>query len=315
MRCILLLLSLLIYTDHTSALTVHAVEIGIGKFHRMDNQKHPYGPDHAWAPMILPDGKDMKDTPLTVEQSPEVYSIFFSSVDQLLKSVFKLHRDLGRRINILTIHAHGLPGGIFVPQTDKQRDGLLCALWRRNSAQEDIKNYNQYYSKVPLIAVKLVKATSYIGDTTLSRILAPLYRDPCISGLGAFERSIKKIPHFREAFSDDLEMKFLSCSVGQGRAGKDFLEGLGEMVLNSSEGRIDASEVISLGDWSTPEGLQFWDGQTFAQVRRDNRNYVRNKRDSEIALDGSILTSFRDESGKVRTRVTKDVSVMTWRRE
>lgn len=311
----LLSLLLLLSSFASYALTIHAVELGIGKFHRMDNKVHPYSEGNVWIPMILPEGADLKDTPLIVQRSPEVFTVFFSSLEEVIQSVVKISKEQGRKINVLNIHAHGMPGAMFFPQTNNMRDSLLCANWRRHSAANDEKNYKMYYSSVSMINLKLVRAFSAIGDSKVTRVLNPLLRDPCMTGLGAFERQAKKVDSFKSYFADDLEMKFLSCSVSLGRAGKDFVEGIGELFLNSKEGSVTASQNISLGDWSTPEGLGFWDGHSWKQVREDNKNYVQNRRDSDIAQPGAIRTAFIDENGKMTSVITKDVQLMTWKQE
>ena len=91
-----------------------------------------------------------------------------------------------------------------------------------------------------------------------------------------------------------MQIHFLSCVVGLGKAGENFTRGVAQLLLPPA-GRIVTSTNFGLGDWSMDEGMGFWDYVTDAQVDRDNSIYPTHRKDAEIAQKGTVrIASFRN---------------------
>jgi hypothetical protein len=65
LRIALAALFLLSPFAQAQGLVIHSAELGVGKFHRYDNQKHPYGAENAWTPYVLPADADTQSTLVT----------------------------------------------------------------------------------------------------------------------------------------------------------------------------------------------------------------------------------------------------------
>lgn len=257
-------------------LVVHTAEFGVGKFHRQDNKVHSYGADNNWAPYILPDNANTSVT-MTRKNPDDSFTIFFSTLDDLISAVTALSRQEGKKVAILNVHGHGLPGAMWFPKDQATMNGVGCWDWTNAANGADQDNYNQYYSAVSVEDIRQIRQMSN----------NPNVRMNCTVGLPEWRQGVAKAPQFPSVFTADAQIHFLSCVVGLGAAGDAFTKGVAALLLPAG-GRVYTSINFGLGDWSMPEGMGFWDMQSAEQVRRDNANYSANHRDSEIAQKGTI---------------------------
>jgi hypothetical protein len=261
-----------------NGITIHAGEIGIGKFHRKDNSVHPYSNDHAWKPYILSNGASLK-TPQTIQNADGSFTIFYSNLDELLSASSKLAIAKKSKIKNFNVHAHGLPGHMWFPRDSKSQAGFGCANWRRSASADDEANYDQYYSAVSKSEILQIRnlanqSTSGVGFS-------------CVTGLSDWTELAPKYS-FKSLLTDDAQIHFLSCVVGLGNMGDAFTKGMAELLLSGDSARIQTSVNFGLGDWSMSEGMGFWDYQNDEQLKRDNQRYPQNKMDREEMQKGTI---------------------------
>ena len=274
----LALLALLVQTAAHAGITIHAAEMGIGKFHRYDNKMHAYGSDNLWRNYVLPAGVNEKQQ-LILSNSDGSYSIFFTNLEEMFAGVVQISQKTGQKVSILNLEAHGLPGGMWYPQSAAQRDSSACGSWREAAYGADQANYDQYYSAVS--KSEIMSFRTY-ADSSFH------FPQPCVSGSKEWATSSKKVAGFLDAFAPAAEMHFISCIVGLGKTGDAFTKSVAKSLFSARGGKVMTSLYFGLGDYSLPEGMGFWDYVTDAQLDRDNAIYVKNKTDRDIALKGSL---------------------------
>ncbi len=281
------------------SLTIHAAESGIGKFHRYDNQVHPYGADNAWTPFILPADADLSQATLVYENANGSFTIFYSSLEELLLKIKEISVARGQKVSQFNINAHGMPGGMWFPKDAAQRESPECASWREAATGSDLDNYSQYYSPISKTDIMQMRALSERPG-----------RYGCTAGVPEWEEIVNRNPEVKEAFADDLQVHMLSCLVGLGSVGDNYTKGLASLLLTSESGRIQSSLQYGLGDWSMPEGMGFWDYQDDAQLSRDNRNYPVNRSDREMAQRGTIRVAMLNSQNQSTSGLIADVDFM-----
>jgi hypothetical protein len=286
----LLLLLIFIGVNQSFGFSLHAVEIGVGKFHRASNKSHPYGESNAWAPYVLPEG-DSK-TPIVVTNKDKSVSIFFSTLEELVTKTIEVANQRGEQVTVLNINGHGLPGAMWYPQNESFKKSFECWQWNEEASGADEGNVDHYYSAIKKQDIMDMRDYSQTGG-----------RVPCTSNAASWKAVIKSHPEFKTAISSELTVNFLSCIVGLGPVGEKFLQDLAVNLGAGNGLKLRASMHFGLGDWSMPEGMGFWDYQTDEQLEHDNSVYPVNKRDSEIAQKGTIRT--------VRYQNSSWVSVMS----
>ena len=150
-------------------------------------------------------------------------SIFYSTLDDLLSSAEQVVDQLQQPISVLNVHAHGAPGLTGFPATETVLQSDACKGWRALAFGDDEESYEKYYDAVPMSVV----------ESTRKRAALPL-SDPtrgCSTGLPEWRSEVPQFPDFKAAFTADTQIHFLSCSVGLGEAGKEFTEGIAELLL------------------------------------------------------------------------------------
>ena len=87
LRNALVFLSLILTSSLAQAggLIIHSAELGVGKFHRLDNQKHTYAKENAWLPYVLP-ANVATDHTRVVDNPDGSITIYFLTLDDLLAS-------------------------------------------------------------------------------------------------------------------------------------------------------------------------------------------------------------------------------------
>jgi hypothetical protein len=260
-------------------LVIHSAEFGVGKFHRYDNKQHPYGEKNAWSPYILPDGADTTH-PLTRKNTDGSFTIFFSTLDDLIGSVSALAQNEHKKVALLNVHGHGLPGAMWFPKDEADLRGLECWEWNNAANGADENNYDQYYSPVSSAEIQQMRQLANNNHLHLG----------CTVGLREWQEGVAKAPGFKDLFAAGAQIHFLSCIVGLGSRGESFTQGISALLL-APTGHAYTSMNFGLGDWSMPNGMGFWDMQSEEQVRRDGALYSAHKRDSEIAQKGRIRMS------------------------
>ena len=270
-------LALSMQSQAASRLVIHAAEWGVGKFHRYDNHVHSYGAS-SWAPFILSDSAKT-DQALTIKNTDGSYTVFFSTLDELVESTIQISESEHAPVSVLNVHGHGLPGAMWFPKNTAALNGWSCAQWREAASGSDEDNYGQYYSAVSVNDIESIRSMSNNSNA----------HTPCTTGLAEWRAAAQSHSKLRSVFSSDAQVHFLSCVVGLGSVGEAFTKGIAELLLSgSTQGRVETSMAFGLGDWSMPEGMGFWDYQSVDQVNRDNEKYVSTKTDREIAQKGSI---------------------------
>lgn len=269
-------------------LVINAAEVGIGKFHRMDNKQHPYAKDNAWSVFILPDGADLSQAPIVVPQPNGSITIFYSNLQELLTKMVELSNQAGKKISVFNMNAHGMPGGMWFPKDKAQRDSAVCGQWVSAAKGSDQSNYDQYYSPVSVAEIQQVHM--------IANLPFPV-PNPCTATLSTWRSVVGSVSGIKTAFNTDAQIHFLSCTVGLGRVGKAFTTGIAQLLLSGSAGRVESSLKFGLGDWSMPEGMGFWDMIDAAQVERDNKKYPVDREDREIMQKGKMLIASVDNRG------------------
>ncbi|MBC7396472.1 MAG: hypothetical protein H7333_03430 [Bdellovibrionales bacterium] len=279
MKTLIIVLLALIGQSSANAnlgLTIHATEIGVGKFHRKDNQVHVYLNGNAWTPYILPEGQ--LKTPLVVENKDGSYTIFFSHLDELLTTIESISTEKKTLVSTLNLHGHGLPGQMWFPRDAQALQSIQCSQWRESANAPDDDNYSQYYSAIPKNEIQQIRQISNQSG----------YHAPCTTGLKDWQLIAIKHPALKSALADELQVHFLSCVVGLGKMGDAFTRGIASLLLKTDQGRIQTSMAFGLGDWSMVEGMGFWDYQNDIQLNRDNENYPVHREDREEMQKGSV---------------------------
>ena len=261
----------------SEGLTIHTSEFGVGKFHRYDNKVHSYAPGHSWAPFILADQVDFRK-PAVIKNTDGSFSVFYSTLDELISSVIKISQEQNQKISVLNIHGHGLPGTMWFPKDISTLRSPECSDWSHSAQGTDKANYQQYYSAVSVGQIMQIRA---IGNS-------PGYHMSCTTGLSEWQDGVAKNKAFLQALNADAQIHFLSCVVGLGRVGEDFTKGLAKLFFPQGGGQVETSMDFGLGDWSMNEGMGFWDYQSQNQVEHDNSIYVINHQDREIMQKGNI---------------------------
>lgn len=257
-------------------LVIHAAEIGIGKFHRHDNSVHPYEKDNAWTPYILPAEADNK-TPLVVENDDRSITIFFSTLEELLIKSAEISLVRGEKIGVLNINAHGLPGAMWFPMNESFKNSFECWQWNAAANGEDKTNYDQYYSPTSKKDILSIREYSESGGAV-----------PCTSGLRQWKLALNQATQAKASFASNLKVNLLSCVVGLGPVGDQFMTGLGALLSDSDQVEFRSTLNFGLGDWSMPEGMGFWDYLTDEQLTHDNSIYGVNRKDREIMQKGKL---------------------------
>lgn len=261
----------------SQGLVIHSTEFGVGKFHRYDNKVHAYDHASSWAPYVLSDNA-ATDKPLVQKNSDGSYTVFFSTLDELVSSVVRISKSENQKVAVLNVHGHGLPGAMWFPKDAATLAGWECADWRDAANGRDEDNYSQYYSAVSVAEINEIRQIAENSAIQMG----------CTTGLKEWQDAVAKAPEFKSALEADAQLHFLSCVVGLGTAGQNFTKGIAQLLLPSGGGRVETSIDFGLGDWSMPEGMGFWDYQTDAQVDHDNSIYVIDHKDREIAQKGTI---------------------------
>jgi hypothetical protein len=265
----------------SQGLTIHALEFGVGKFHRADNQAHAYDSKSSWAPYILGQSVSLDSSstlaPLVVNNADGSVTIFFATLDDLIAQATQASKQAGKPISVLNVHGHGLPGAMWFPATTDDLNSGDCSDWKSAATGSDQENYDQYYSPVADFEITQIREVSNM----------PEYTQPCTTGLKEWTAEVAKAPDFKAAFAADAQIHFLSCVVGLGSVGDTFTQGIADLLLQP-QGKVEASMNFGLGDWSMPQGMGFWDMQNADQLDHDNTVYPQDRKDAEIAQKGTI---------------------------
>ena len=286
----------------SNGLVIHTTEFGVGKFHRYDNKVHAYGANHAWAPYILADGA-ATDKALIRKNADGSYTVFFSTLDEMMASVVQISASENKKVSVLNVHGHGLPGAMWFPKDDRALKGFMCMDWRQAASGSDVDNYNQYYGAVTVDEIMQIRQVSNNPNVHMG----------CTTGVSEWRDGVAKNAAFKAAFENDAQLHFVSCVVGLGSVGDSFTKDIAAIVLPNGTGHVETSMAFGLGDWSMPQGMGFWDYQSDEQVARDNSKYTTHQNDSEIAQKGSIrLASYNAQAaGQWSTSVLADRDFMS----
>lgn len=279
MRFFLALAFLLISAQSWANLTINAAEFGLGKFHRYSNKVHPYGSNHAWNVFILPEDVDTK-TNLIKQNSNENYTIFFTDLESLMNDIIALKEKTGMNVEVLNLHAHGLPGSMWFPRDASRRESIECMSWRSSATGADVNTYKQYYSPIKKSSIEAIEASSQESSS-------PSFQ--CLTGLKDWTLLLNKIPEFKTVFSSDAQVHMLSCVVGLGPLGEKFTTGLAKLLFpEGGTQRVITSIKLGLGDWSMSQGMGFWYFLNDEQIARDNVDYPIKQQDSLFAQRGDL---------------------------
>ena len=283
----------------SSGLVVHTTEFGVGKFHRYDNKVHAYGLANAWRPYVLADGA-ATDRALTVKNADGSYTVFFSTLDEMMKSVAAISQSEGRKVSVLNVHGHGLPGAMWFPKDESTKNSWTCGDWVAAASGADVDNYNQYYGAVSVGEIMQIRSMSN----------NPNVHTGCTTGAREWREGVTNNPAFKSSLESDAQFHFLSCVVGLGSVGDQFTKDIASIVLGQS-GHIQTSMAFGLGDWSMPEGMGFWDYQSDEQVDRDNAKYPVTRTDREIMQKGSIrMASYSNGAWSATAVVDRDFMLL-----
>ena len=302
------LLALLLVTSAAWAdtgLVIHGAEFGEARFHRLDNKKHPYPKDNIWNDYVLPDDAD-GNGPVVVDNPDGSVTIFFLTLEDLITSSIQVAQQKNQPIAVLNVHGHGAPGEMGFPANQEALQSKECEHWRKNALGTDQMNYDKYYSSTTVKEVETMRKFATL----------PL-RDPtpgCGTGLPEWQSEVDQYPDFRSLFTENSQIHFVTCLVGLGEAGQEFTEGIADLLLpHGPNAWVTSSTDFTLGDWSTPQGMRFWDMQTEAQLNHDNELYSRDKQDSEIAQTGTIRwVTYSEDEGWHSTLIGQQYMSLGW---
>lgn len=287
-----------------TGLVVHAVEIGVGKFHREDTRIHSYGADNAWLALTLPTGAS-NQTPLIIRNADQSHSIYFSTLEEILVSLKDLVKSTGQQVQVFNMHGHGAPGVMWFPKDKTQLNSFECGDWNDAASAPDSQNYGQYYSAISKSDIMQIRSMSNNPSVYL----------PCTTGLKQWQEKAKKFGDLRPLFAPGAQVHFLSCVVGLGKVGETFTQGIADLLLGGDQSKVETSTAFGLGDWSMVEGMGFWDYQNDAQLERDNKAYVKNKTDRDVMQKGAIrFTQFLGGKKTSGTFANRDFMFLDTRR-
>ncbi len=293
--------------ETSPGLVIHTTEMGVGKFHRYDNKVHAYEQGNAWLPYVLPEGA-ATDKMLVQKNADGSYTIFFTNLEEMMTAALGISKQEHQQVSVFNVHGHGLPGAMWFPPSVADLNSWSCDSWRQASAGEDVDNYNQYYSAVPSDEIQQIHDISNNPNVNM----------PCTTGVKEWTAAVQNNPDFKAIFAPNAQFHFLSCVVGLGTQGENFVKGIAGLLLTTSAGaaggRVQASMNFGLGDWSMPKGMGFWDYQSDDQLNHDNSVYPVNHRDSEIAQKGSIRMATLSDSQWTSVQLS-NVDVMSLRFE
>jgi hypothetical protein len=281
-------------------LTINAAEFGVGKFHRKDNQVQPYGKNHAWTPFILPDDVSTNSAHI-MKVDEDTYTIFFTNLEELLVKMVEISKTTGKKISMVNLNAHGVPGGMWFPKDAKTRDSAECKSWKDAATHSDEDNYNDYYTPIGKSDIDQMNQLSKSAHL-------PPYN--CLTGLAEWTAIVAKVPAVKHHLSGDARVHMHSCIVGKGKLGNAYTMGLARLLFPKPEKQqVQTSVKYGLGDWSMAEGMGFWDFESAAQLTRDNEVYPLHRRDSEIAQKGNIRVA-EATLGVFKSGMIKDADFM-----
>lgn len=276
-------------------ITVNAAEYGIGKFHRKDNSVHQYTADNAWKVFVLAD-QAQTSTMQVIENENSTYTIYYTNLEELLNEMVKLSAKTGKKIGLLNMNAHGLPGGMWFPKDAKTRDSMECGSWRTAARGSDEDNYGQYYSTVSKEEIE--------SFTRMSRAQSiPAFN--CLTGLNEWTTIVSRVPAIKASFSEDAQIHMHSCLVGLGTLGENFTLGIAKLLFSKGTQQVQTSIKFGLGDWSMEEGMGFWTYESDEQMERDNAHYPVAKRDRDMMQKGDIRVAQQTALGTVKSGLIK----------
>jgi len=281
-------------------LIINSAEVGVGKFHRKDSQIHPkeYAAGNVWVSSIMPVDAG-KTSPVVFSTGQNEVSIQFTSLEQLLNTVVKIAQKNKTKIAVLNITGHGMPGGMWFPTDEKQRQAPECADWNQAATAEDQVNYDQYYDPTSKAEIMEMRQISNM----------PAHHYGCVTGAAGWRSVVATIPNLKSYFTDNAVINFESCIVGLGSVGAEFSETVGSLVLGGSHAMVKTLTNFGLGDWSFGEGMGFWDYFTDEQLDHDNDVYPKNRSDREIAKPGTLRVTY-PQNGKWVTKLVADQNYM-----
>ncbi len=292
-----LILSFVSYAS--DGLVIHAAEIGVGKFHRIDNKYNFYG-NSVWRVYILPNEAGAQ-TPLVINNDDGSKTVFFSTLEELIKSTIEISETEGRPVDLLTVHGHGVPGGMWFPKNQELKKSLECVSWADVAYTSDEKSYKHYYSGLQKFSALRMRLLS-------QNAMSPAYQ--CISGLRAWKDILAAYPKFKEVLAPQSQIHFMACVVGLGLTGDNFLTGLANELYKDKPGSLQAPVKFGLGDWSMPEGMGFWDYLTDAQQIQDASQYPMKRRDRNVMQKGDIKVAQVLIPGEVQLGLILDEEFM-----
>jgi hypothetical protein len=217
-----------------------------------------------------------------------------------LDTLQKITAEKQDQILLLTIHGHGMPGGMWFPKDDAQLNSLQCSSWLSAAKSEDEENYNQYYSPI--------SKSDVLSTRRIATVAGKHYG--CVVGLAEWQEMLTKNSEFKNVVTPDLHIHFLSCTVGLGVAGEYLSNGIAKILFSDANASIQTALNFGLGDWSMPEGMGFWDYFTDEQLNHDNEVYPKNRSDREIMKKGTIRVSQLSLKGGVITGFVDKVDFM-----
>lgn len=269
----------------TSGLTIHLVEIGVGKFHRQDNKTHPYGPFHDWKNYILPDSIQTVDqTPLKVKNTDGSYSVFISNLDEALRSMIEISESEQKEIRLINLNGHSGPGKVGLPMDQETMNSELCSHWKEAAnSTDDSKNYDQYYSATPKEII--FKITEKSND------LSSYSKPSCSVGVNEWKKMVEKNYLIKNLLSKNAQIHILSCLVGLGKRGEYFANHLAEILFTTEKQRIFTATKSGLGDWSIKKGMRFHSYLNDQEYDAFTKKYPVIKKDRPFSQKGDIRVS------------------------
>lgn len=256
------------------AFRVLAEDISAAKFHREDHRLHPYSPDHAWRPFV-PSEQGEIVAPLVEDKGGDTL-IVFSSLQELFRTMKEVAQKKEKKIDLLVINAHGVPGGLWFPRDAAERDGEGCKDWMELALASDEANHREVYGGMTEEEILETREKANIVTSGV----------PCVQGSEAWSALWREQGLPRE-ISQDFGIILDSCTVGLGRAGESFATGIARGVLGEN-GYLQSLLSYGLADHSLPEGVGFWDFENGENLSRDNLLYATSRRGRDIAQPGSV---------------------------
>ena len=271
-------------------LTIHASEIGVGRFHAQDNAIHPYVGSSGWVNYILP---TQIDELAVIDNPDQSVTIFFTNLEELLQKTAEVAKSHHQKIQVFNVHAHGGPGLLWFPKNAHVRDGWQCKEWREAA----VNPFDSYY-----------RAISESEFRRIHKMGNSQQFVPCSSGLKEWQEMGAKNPELKDLFEADAQIHLLSCVSGLGIVGAQFTEGLAQMFFSSPAARVESLVNFGLADWSVPEGVGFYD--CYGNCDEEQERYAQARRDREFLQKGDIRVSTIDEMGKSHSSFIKGVDFL-----